>query len=72
MPTKQTKHTKQRFVRAIFTDIFGSKMAPELRWNVGISIFQALHAARIKDVSVIDALTSIGGLVKNKAGPWVG
>lgn len=45
-------------------------MAPELRWNVGI--FQALHAARIKDVSVIDALTSIGGLVKNKAGPWVG
>ena len=70
MPTKQTKHTKQRFVRAIFTYIFGSKMAPELRWNVGI--FQALHAARIKDVSVIDALTSIGGLVKNKAGPWVG
>ena len=27
---------------------------------------KALHAARIKDVSVIDALTSIGGLVKNK------
>lgn len=38
---------------------------------MGISIFQALNAARIKDVSVIDALTSIGGLVKNKAGLWV-
>ena len=47
-----------------------SKMAPELSLNVGT--LQALHAARIKDVSVIDALTSIGGLVKNKAGPWVG
>ena len=47
-----------------------SKMAPELSLNVGT--LQALHAARIKDVSVIDALTSIGGLVKNKAGSWVG